>query len=477
MKKFFTASLTVIVMTITAFAQITISLPDVTASPGESLLIPVTSGEVTSGDLVYFFQFCVYFDPDVVIIEEPGYSYTGAFTPTAWWNSTVCNISYPDSIILGAYSFAAPLTGSGTLINLMMQVPETATGSTDLSFAYFMYNDPGSPPEVVTTNGSITVLSSTLALHPEELDFGIIECGGSLGQNLQVFNVSSSTVIIYAIETTNSVFTTDFTPDDSLLAAGDSLELTVTFAPDNTVDYNDTLFVYSSVDTVYATLSGEGIASLILAEPDSLDFFSLELGMDSTMALLFHNEGNDTLIFDEITTSDPVFTVDFPTIGENILPGGTSDTCWITFTPEEEILYEDTLFILCNAFNAVNDTFSVYLRGEGGIVPDTVRNLTIEAVYPDAVLNWDAVTTSIYGSPITVDCYLIFFSEESDGEFYFLAMTIDTTYTHEYVVQFSENMFYFVEAYIGEIGFLEEITAQSSPLSKDELDSMLEANR
>ena len=186
-----------------SFAQIPISLPDVTASPGESLLIPVTSGEVTAGDFVYFYQFGVYFDPEVVIAETPGYNYTGAFTPTVWWNSTVCNISYPDSILLGAYSFAAPLVGSGTLVNLMMQVPETATGSTDISFFYFMYNEPGFPPEVITTNGSITVITALPAIEDLvisidgddiQLDWGAIT--GATG-----YNIYRETVPYYTITT------------------------------------------------------------------------------------------------------------------------------------------------------------------------------------------------------------------------------------------------------------------------------------
>ncbi|MBL7192058.1 hypothetical protein ISS30_10210 [bacterium] len=211
----------------------------------------------------------------------------------------------------------------------------------------------------------------------------------------------------------------------------------------------------------------------IVSSQDSLFFPPLELGMDSTLALLFNNPGNDTLEFYEITTSNPVFTIDFPAISAPIPPGGTSDTCRVTFTPEEEILYEDTLFVLCNAFNAVNDTFVVYLHGEGGIVPDTVRDLTIESIYPNAVLNWSPVTASIYGSPIIVNCYLIFFSEEAGGPFYFLDVSFDTTYTHDYVVQFSPSMFYNVEAYIGEIGLLEAVSAAGERLTRSEVYELL----
>ena len=339
--------------------------------------------------------------------------------------------------------------------------------------------DAGDPESPLDLDGTVSDIGTfyfsqyPLLLIPDVLNYDLISVNDSSIQTLCVKNTLYNTIIIHGIETSDSAFTTDFSPMDSLLAAGDSLEFMVTFAPYDTINYIDTLTVYSSIDTIQADLLGEGISALIEAEPETLDFFTLELGMDTTLSLIFQNTGGDTLEFYDITTSDSVFTIDFPAISDPIPPGGTSDTCWVTFTPTEEIFYEDTLFVLCNAFNAVDDTFIVYLRGEGGIVPDTVRNIIIEAIYPDAVLIWDPVTTSIYGSPITVDCYLIFFETDLYSEFEFLAGVADTTYTHELVVQFSQQMFYEVEAYIGEIGFFNRLLSSTERLSREEVYDLL----
>ncbi|MBL7192110.1 hypothetical protein ISS30_10485 [bacterium] len=296
-------------------------------------------------------------------------------------------------------------------------------------------------------------------LSPQELNFGSVSVGSVEDLNMFVINNSGSTIIIYDIESSNPDFYTNFTPEDSLLYPEDSLEVIVSFAPSDTLIYQDSLTVFNSQYDAVAYLSGVGVVPLISPTVDSLLFPPLEMGMDTTLSILFQNTGDDTLIFYNIVTSNPVFTIDFPAISAPIPPGGTSDTCFVTFTPEEEILYEDTLFVLCNAYNTVNDTFMVYLRGEGGIVPDTVRNLTIESVYPDAILNWDPVTASIYGSPITIDCYLVYFKQVLGETFNFLSIALDTTFTHENVVQFSPSMFYNVEAYIGEIGLLEDFIA------------------
>ena len=342
--------------------------------------------------------------------------------------------------------------------------------------------DAGDPESPLNPDGSNADIGAfyfhhyTLLTFPSEIDFGTTRVGTSSENSLWIINDSDSlsTVIIRGISITDTAYSNNYSPIDSILTAGDSLELTVYFEPYDTTNFSDTLTVFFSVDTIQAYLIGEGIASIIQAEPNSLIFPQLELWMDTTLFLQFHNPGSDTLEFYEITTSDPVFTIDFPTIGENIPPGGTSDTCWVTFAPAEEILYEDSLFVLCNAFNAVNDTFMVYLRGEGGIVPDTVRNLTIDSLYPNAVLTWDPVTTSIYGSPITVDCYLVYFKQVLGETFNFLSIAIDTTFTHENVVQFSPSMFYEVEAYIGEIGELEGfLLSTGEVISREEVYELL----
>jgi hypothetical protein len=253
----------------------------------------------------------------------------------------------------------------------------------------------------------------------------------------------------------------------------DSLLIKLTFNPNNMITYADTLWVSTSIDTPKAWLWGVGIAPLIASEPDSLLFPILELGMVTALAVTFQNQGNDILVFYDITTSDPVFKVGFTIIGDDIPPGETSDTCWVTFYPTENGLYIDSLFVGCNAFNAPNDTFMVCLQGEGGLIPDTVRNLTIETDYPNAILNWDPVTTTIYGSPITVDYYLISFVEDYEYPFNFLAYTPDTTYTHLGVVQFASSMFYFMEAYVGEIDVLDELPSFSMPVSREEVHDYL----
>ena len=93
-------------------------------------------------------------------------------------------------------------------------------------------------------------------------------------------------------------------------------------------------------------------------------------------------------------------------------------------------------------------------------MPDSVREVTITVQGVDANVCWLPVDTTIYGNPIEVDAYLVYFAEVADGPFWFHGYTIDTCYTHSGTVQFADAMFYEVTAYLGSIGLLQSVLAE-----------------
>ena len=64
----------------------------------------------------------------------------------------------------------------------------------------------------------------------------------------------------------------------------------------------------------------------------------------------------------------------------------------------------------------------------------------------DVHLHWDLFTESVGGCSIAVDRYLIFFSEEYEGPYWYHGCTSDTTYTHICAVTYTDNMFYHMQA-------------------------------
>ncbi len=70
----------------------------------------------------------------------------------------------------------------------------------------------------------------------------------------------------------------------------------------------------------------------------------------------------------------------------------------------------------------------------------------------DAVITWDPVTETIYGTPITPDGYIVLYNEspyEYDEHFYYFLwnVTEGTSFTHPWVAHFRDMMFYRVVAY------------------------------
>ncbi|MCD4664172.1 MAG: PKD domain-containing protein, partial [Bacteroidales bacterium] len=135
-------------------------------------------------------------------------------------------------------------------------------------------------------------------------------------------------------------------------------------------------------------------------------------------------------------------------------------------------------------------TYSVKLKVSNGTFVDSLvkenlitveyvplaepQNVQINIVYPDAIISWSAVDTTVYGDSINVDAYLVYYCGSPDSIYYFHGLTVDTTYTHQYVAQFSNNMFYQVTSYIGELRLLQSVIAENPNFKLGELDLLIE---
>ncbi|MCK4653516.1 MAG: PKD domain-containing protein [Candidatus Cloacimonetes bacterium] len=81
------------------------------------------------------------------------------------------------------------------------------------------------------------------------------------------------------------------------------------------------------------------------------------------------------------------------------------------------------------------------------VPPAPPTNVQVNIIYPDAVISWTAVDTTIFGTPITPDGYIVSYSENEDVYFY-LWFTTETNFIHEFVAQHSSQMFYRVVAFV-----------------------------
>jgi len=113
------------------------------------------------------------------------------------------------------------------------------------------YIPPGQ--QVFTVDGATTVLLNAIALHSETQitvdevvkQFGAVQIGEEASRVFTFTNTGGMDLIISGVESDMAEFSTDFA-DDVTLGQNESMDLNVTFAPADRIDYEATLTVFSN---------------------------------------------------------------------------------------------------------------------------------------------------------------------------------------------------------------------------------------
>ena len=149
---------------------VTVALPNVSASPGALVIVPIIVGDTTGLNIISY-DFQISFNPDIVQPASPSFDQTGTVSSGM---SIKPNPNNAGHYIVSAFQ-TNPLTGAGTLLNLKFNIVATTAQVTALTFADytdpandvhrgFMFNE-GTPP-VSITNGSVTVTGPTPTASP-----------------------------------------------------------------------------------------------------------------------------------------------------------------------------------------------------------------------------------------------------------------------------------------------------------------------
>jgi PKD repeat protein len=152
------------------------------------------------------------------------------------------------------------------------------------------------------------------------------------------------------------------------------------------------------------------------------------------------------------------------------------------FCPSQSGSVSDSLYIYSDAVNA--PTLVIALRGTGEYVPpETVDAVSVTISGYDAHISWEEVTQTIYGSPITPDCYIVLYNEtpyEDEQFYYYLTFTDALSAVHSGVARFRGEMFYRIVAVKFERGMEEHVLSslgrREQALRWGELREMLKGN-
>lgn len=97
-----------------------------------------------------------------------------------------------------------------------------------------------------------------IELSATQLDFGAVTIGTSEELPLVIYNVGDADLILSDLSCGLTLFSTNWDPLDSLILPGDSLQITVTFAPEDTLNYTDTLCIENNCESCGVELLGHG---------------------------------------------------------------------------------------------------------------------------------------------------------------------------------------------------------------------------
>lgn len=208
--------------------------------------------------------------------------------------------------------------------------------------------------------------------------------------------------------------------------------------------------IYDVSEAVFTITVATIPASLALLSSPSINFGTVFIAESSQYisVVLCNTGGQDLLISSVHFIGEPQhFELQQP-LPNLTLVSGETDSLLVRFVPQTVGALSDTLYIVNNSSN--EPLLVIRLSGTGEYVPPKPpENVSVVVTDGSATITWDAVTETIYNTPLIPDYYLVFYNglPYPDGPFYYLGRSWNLAYTHDGVGLHAEHMFYRVRAY------------------------------
>jgi hypothetical protein len=182
--------------------------------------------------------------------------------------------------------------------------------------------------------------------------FGNVGVGSTATSTLTITNAGANDLTVTNI-TLPTGFTSDWDENEFALGANESVDLTITFAPELFQAYTGNIVVTadetSGTDTI--AISGTGVEERVIRLEGDLTFGSVYVDDIATATLTVYNDGNTTL-----NVSNVVYPTGFTGwSGGDVLAGGSRDIT-VTFSPTAVQTYGGSIAFMSNADSGDNTT-------------------------------------------------------------------------------------------------------------------------
>ncbi len=187
-----------------------------------------------------------------------------------------------------------------------------------------------------------------------------------------------------------------------------------------------------------------------LVESESINFGDTYSGTSSGWSqIVLRCTGLGLLITDIYLKHDsPCFQIDQSSMID-FTDFGSLSTIAVRFSPSTPGSQVDTLCVISNAIN--QPLIEITLSGKSVYVPPLPPdNVSVVVSNADVQISWQLVDTDILGHPVSPDGYVILYNEipNDDEHFWYLGFTESNSFTHYYVNNYRDSMFYKVVAVV-----------------------------
>jgi hypothetical protein len=258
-----------------------------------------------------------------------GSTATATVVATATRTVTVSAISA--AAPFGTTPPAVPVTlTTGQTISIPVRFTPTATGGATASL--LLTTDAGNVSFDLHGTGTQTGLGAT----PTSLDFGTVPTGAHKTVGVTIANTGTTSVTISGSTPPTGPFTATGLPaNGTVLAAGASVSVSVTYTPTVAGTQTGSLAVASTGGSVTVPITGTAVtgAAHLTITPNPLDFGSVVVGQSVTRTFDVANTGNIMLTLTKAAPPVGAFNASTPVSeGQQLSPGDVIHQS-VTFTP------------------------------------------------------------------------------------------------------------------------------------------------
>ncbi|MFN8036326.1 MAG: choice-of-anchor D domain-containing protein [Acidimicrobiia bacterium] len=216
---------------------------------------------------------------------------------------------------------------------------------------------------VAITSGTVAP-APVLSVSPGSLAFGSVVVGSSKVLPVTIANTGNAPLTMGTSTGPSAPFSATGLPaNGTVIAAGASLLVNVTFAPTATTSSSGSLSIASNGGNASVSLSGTGTAvptPVLSVSPGSLGFGSVVVGSSKVLPVTIANTGNAPLTMGTSTGPSAPFSASGLPANGTVIAAGASVQVNVTFAPTATTSSSGSLSIASNGGNA-----SVSLSGTG----------------------------------------------------------------------------------------------------------------